>query len=171
MELGAGHHSGAKNFQVAVRFLKKLDPRVKIVLFCAVLFERWEIYLNRPKINWNSFGKPNQRSWNERLLITAPTGNGALQRSVQASWLLGYSFVRLFEIRRMRWVGLVGRMEDGRGACRVLVGRPKGKRPFGRLRHNGRIMLKWIFKMWDGKARSELLLLRIGTDGRCLWMR
>jgi len=68
----------------------------------------------------------------------------------------------------MRWAGLGERMGDGRGACRVLVRRSKGKRPFGRLRHNGRIILKWIFKLWDGKAWTELLWLRIGTDGRCL---
>jgi hypothetical protein len=32
---------------------------------------------------------------------------------------------------RMRWAGHVARMED-RGACRVLVGRPDGKKPLGR---------------------------------------
>jgi len=46
----------------------------------------------------------------------------------------------------MRWAGLVERMGDGRGECRVLVGRPRGKRPFERLRRNGRIILKWIFQ-------------------------
>jgi len=80
------------------------------------------------------------------MLITAPTGSEALQRSVPASWPLRFNFVRLCEIRRMRWAGLVERMGDGRGECRVLVGRPRGKRPFERLRRNGRIILKWIFQ-------------------------
>jgi hypothetical protein len=36
------------------------------------------------------------------------------------------------------------------------------------LRHNGRIILKWILKMWVGKAWSELLWLRIGQmAGAC----
>ena len=34
---------------------------------------------------------------------------------------------------RMRWAGHVARM--GEGAYRVLVGKPEGKRPLGRLRH------------------------------------
>jgi hypothetical protein len=33
---------------------------------------------------------------------------------------------------RMRWAGHVARMGEGRGVCRVLVWRPKGKRPLGR---------------------------------------
>jgi YD repeat-containing protein len=36
--------------------------------------------------------------------------------------------------RRMRWVGPVACMGEGRGVYRVLVGRPKGKRPVGRPR-------------------------------------
>jgi hypothetical protein len=34
----------------------------------------------------------------------------------------------------MRWAGHVARMGDRRGAYRVLVGGPEGKRPLGRLR-------------------------------------
>jgi hypothetical protein len=34
----------------------------------------------------------------------------------------------------MRWVGQVARIADRSGVCRVLVGKPKGKRPFGRPR-------------------------------------
>ena len=35
----------------------------------------------------------------------------------------------------MRWVGHVARKGDRRGASRVLVDRPEGKRPLGRPRH------------------------------------
>jgi hypothetical protein len=37
--------------------------------------------------------------------------------------------------RRMRWVGHVARMGGKRGAYRILVGRPEGRRPLGRPRH------------------------------------
>jgi hypothetical protein len=36
-------------------------------------------------------------------------------------------------------------MGEWRGAHRVLVGRPEGRRPLGRSGIVGRIILKWIF--------------------------
>ena len=41
------------------------------------------------------------------------------------------NIVRVIKSRRMRWVGNVARMEEGRGVHKVLVGKPEGKRPFG----------------------------------------
>jgi hypothetical protein len=45
------------------------------------------------------------------------------------------NIVRVIKSRRMRWAGHVACMGEWRGAYRVLVGRPKGKRPLGRPRH------------------------------------
>jgi hypothetical protein len=45
------------------------------------------------------------------------------------------NIVRVIKSRRMRWVEHVAHMGEGRGVYRVLVGRPKGKRPLGRPRH------------------------------------
>ena len=42
--------------------------------------------------------------------------------------------LRVIKSRRMRWAGHVGRMGEGRGVYRVLVGKPKGRRPLGRPR-------------------------------------
>jgi hypothetical protein len=44
----------------------------------------------------------------------------------------------------------VARMGEGRGVHRVFVGKPEGTRPLGRPRRNGRIILRWIFRKWEG---------------------
>ena len=44
------------------------------------------------------------------------------------------NIVRVIKSRRMRWAGHVARMGEERGAYRVLVGKPVGKRPLGRHR-------------------------------------
>jgi len=44
------------------------------------------------------------------------------------------NIVRVIKYRRMRWTGHVARMGEERGAYRVLVGKPEGKKPLGRPR-------------------------------------
>jgi hypothetical protein len=44
------------------------------------------------------------------------------------------SVVQVIKSRRIRWVGHVACMGERRGMCRVLVGKPEGKRPLGRPR-------------------------------------
>jgi hypothetical protein len=43
------------------------------------------------------------------------------------------SVIRIIKSRRMRWAGHVARMWEKRNAYRILVGKPEGKRPLGRL--------------------------------------
>jgi hypothetical protein len=62
------------------------------------------------------------------------------------------NIVRVIKSRRMRWVGHVALVGEGRGVYRVLVGRPKGKRPLGRPRH-----------MWVDNIKLDLR--EIGIDG------
>jgi hypothetical protein len=69
--------------------------------------------------------------------------------------------------RKMRWAAHVALMGERRGVCRVLVGKPEGKRTLGRHRlrweHNIKLDLQK-----DGGAWSGLIWLRIGTGGRHL---
>jgi hypothetical protein len=44
------------------------------------------------------------------------------------------NIIRIIKSRRMRWAGHVARMGKGRGAYRILVERPEGRRPLGRPR-------------------------------------
>jgi hypothetical protein len=48
---------------------------------------------------------------------------------------------------RMRRAGHVARMGKGRNVYRVLVGKPKGKRPLGRQGVDGRMGSKWTLKI------------------------
>jgi hypothetical protein len=47
------------------------------------------------------------------------------------------SVIRIIKSRRMRWAGHVARMGEKRNVCRLLVGKPEGKRPLGRPRRRG----------------------------------
>jgi hypothetical protein len=67
------------------------------------------------------------------------------------------NIVRVIKSRRMGWAGHVARMGEGRGAYRVLVGRPKGKRPLGRPRHR-----------WEDNIKMDLR--ETGIDG-ANWIR
>ena len=44
------------------------------------------------------------------------------------------NIVRVIKSRIMRWAGHVARMGESRGVYRVLVWKPEGKKPLGRLR-------------------------------------
>jgi hypothetical protein len=54
------------------------------------------------------------------------------------------SIIRMIK-SSMRWAGHVARMGEERTVCRILVGKPEGKRPLGRPRHrlhNWRLLKK-----------------------------
>jgi hypothetical protein len=56
-------------------------------------------------------------------------------------------------------------MGERRDVCRVLVGKPEGKRPLGRPMRRWEDNVKLEFRKWDGVAWAELNWLRIGTGG------
>jgi hypothetical protein len=55
------------------------------------------------------------------------------------------NIIRVIESRRMRWAGHVARMAEGRGADRILVGRPEGRRQLGRSR-----------RRWEDNIKMDL---------------
>jgi hypothetical protein len=59
--------------------------------------------------------------------------------------------IRQVKSRRMRWAGHVARMGEGRKAYKVLVGKPKGRRPLGRPR-----------RMWEDGFRMDLREINLG---------
>jgi len=50
----------------------------------------------------------------------------------------------------MRWVGHIEYMGERKGACRVLVRKPEGKRPLLNPATDWRVILKLISKKWNG---------------------
>ena len=68
------------------------------------------------------------------------------------------NIVRVVKSRIMRWVGHVARMGEGRGVHRVLVGKPEGKSYWGDPDVDGRIILRWIFRKWEGVCEDWMEL-------------
>jgi hypothetical protein len=57
-------------------------------------------------------------------------------------------------------------MGERKGGYRVLVGKPEGKTALGIPGADGRIILRWIFRKWDGEgAWTVLIWLRIVIGG------
>jgi hypothetical protein len=75
------------------------------------------------------------------------------------------NIVQVVKSRRMRWAGHVVSMVEGRGVRRVLVGKPERKRPLGRPDIDGRVILRWIFRKWEGAVGTGWSWLRLGRGG------
>jgi hypothetical protein len=62
--------------------------------------------------------------------------------------------IRQVKSRRVRWAGHVARVGEERKVCRVLVGKPEGKRPLGRPR-----------RRWEDGIRMDLREIPLGVCG------
>ena len=62
------------------------------------------------------------------------------------------SNVRVIKSRRLRWVGKVAKMEEGRSAFKILTYKTTGKRPLGRSRRG-----------WEGNIRMDIKEMGINT--------
>ena len=62
------------------------------------------------------------------------------------------SILWVIKSRRMRWLGHVARMGEGRGVYRVLVGKSKVKRPLGRPR-----------RRWEDNINLDLQEMEYGV--------
>jgi hypothetical protein len=61
------------------------------------------------------------------------------------------SIIRVIKARRMKWAGYAARTGEVRGAYNILVGRPEGRRPLGRLR-----------RRWEDNIKMDLWEIRFG---------
>jgi hypothetical protein len=68
----------------------------------------------------------------------------------------------------MRWAGQVAHMGEGRGVYRVLVGRPKGKRPLGRPGHRWEDNIKMDLRDIGLMGLTGFSWVRMGSIGRLL---
>jgi hypothetical protein len=64
------------------------------------------------------------------------------------------NIIRMIKSERMRWAGHVARLREKRNAYGILVGKPEGKRPLGRLGSR-----------WVDNIKMDLKRDRIGWYG------
>jgi hypothetical protein len=70
------------------------------------------------------------------------------------------NIIQVVRSRRMRWVGHVVHMGEGRGAYRVLVEKPEGKRSLGRPRCR-----------WEDNIKMDLQKVRLGAWTGLIWLQ
>ena len=70
--------------------------------------------------------------------------------------------------RRLRWAGHVARMEEGRGAFKILTGKPTGKIPLGKPRRRWEDNIRMDLEEIGINAEIWLIRLRIGIIGEPL---
>jgi hypothetical protein len=106
------------------------------------------------------------------MLTAFPTTLGSRNKELRDLYP-SLSITRISKSRRVRWAGHVARMGENRNAYRLLVRKPKGKRPLGRPRRrwvdNIRMDLgevRWGYVDWIGlaKNRSRQRALVIGIE-------
>jgi len=81
------------------------------------------------------------------------------------------NIVRVVISRRMRWAGYVARMVEGEGCTGFWWGILRERDHWGDPDADGMIILKCIFRKWEGIVGTGWSWLRIGTGAGRLWIR
>jgi hypothetical protein len=81
---------------------------------------------------------------------------------------LSPNIIRVIKSRRMRLAGNIARMGEKRGAYRILVGRPEGRRPLRRPRSRWEDNIKMDLQEVGWWAWTGLSWLRRGMGGGLL---
>jgi len=71
--------------------------------------------------------------------------------------------LRVVKLRRMGWAGHVARMVEG--CTGFWWGNLRERDRWGDPDADGKIILRWIFRKWEGVVRTGRSWLRIGTGG------
>jgi hypothetical protein len=119
----------------------KIEIKVVQVTVCSVIHAYNSMYLRDKAEKVCSF----EMGWRKLY-------SGQLQDFYCSS-----NIVQVIKLRRIRWAGHMAHMGEKRNVYRVLVEKPEGKRLPVRPEEDGRIILKWILKKWDGRAWSGLV--------------
>jgi hypothetical protein len=83
------------------------------------------------------------------------TGERGRLHNVESYALYSSSnIIRVIKSRRLRWAGHIARMGESRGAYRVLVCKPEGRRPLVRLRHRCECNIKMDLIVEWGRAHG-----------------
>jgi hypothetical protein len=75
------------------------------------------------------------------------------------------NIVRVVKWRRMRWVGYVARMGRGEACTGFWWGSRRERNHLGDPDVDGRVILRWIFRKWEGVVGTGWSWLRIGIGG------
>jgi hypothetical protein len=75
------------------------------------------------------------------------------------------------EIKKNEMARHVARMRERRDACSILMGYLRERDHLEDSGVDGRILLKWFFKIGGGEGWIEFFCLRIGTGGGRFRMR
>jgi hypothetical protein len=67
-------------------------------------------------------------------------------------------------------IGNVAHVGDRKDAYGIWWGDLRERDHLEDLGTGGRIILKWVFKVWDYEIWTGLICLRIGTCGGCFWI-
>jgi hypothetical protein len=79
------------------------------------------------------------------------------------------NIARVMKSGSKRWAGHVARMEEMRNACKILVGKPKGNRPFRRSKFKWEGNIRMDLKEKDFvTSRTGFIWLGIGSSGGIL---
>ena len=81
------------------------------------------------------------------------------------------NIVRVVKSRRIRWAGHVARMGEGERCTGFWWVNLRERDHWGDPDADGRIILRWIFRKWEGVLRTGWSWIRIGTGGGHLWVR